>query len=545
MNKILGRIACRIRYFFVSLCPTFNYGHIGMMRKLLMMLVMMTSFAATVKADALSYTKEHPLLFGIDMDYPPMQFIDTDGKANGYDVEFTRELLKHLDIPFTYAPNAWANIADDILEGRVDLGMMVYSSYRKDITNYSRAVFRLYYQLVTRQDGPKMDGLRTAENHTFALMRSRPILDTLASAGAKTVIVTDLTKTMKELSAGKYDAVICFRYQARYIIGGNGLDNLVATDLALSPREYCYVSHNKELIDAINVALDELEADGTLDKVYANVKTSFDSREVPIWVWYLLAALIFGFMLVVIVQQARHHLRLRSEVKRAQRSEHLKTVFLGNVSHALRTPLNAIIGFSDMLRDNGELLSEADRHEMLDHINKNGHQLLHFIEELLELSDIEGADQLFDRIEIDLQEVMDEFADAVRPNLAKGVMLKVVGHGGHSVLDPNLLRYIMSHLLNNAVENTKDGEIMLKYGEVKHCLYVEVRDTGTGIPEELRKNLFSLLSDKKTFVQDKVPGLGLSICKAIVERTGGQMGAESPKEGGTVVWFWVPREIHH
>ena len=96
-----------------------------MMRKLLMMLVMMTSFAATVKADALSYTKEHPLLFGIDMDYPPMQFIDTDGKANGYDVEFTRELLKHLDIPFTYAPNAWANIADDILEVDIRLRILL------------------------------------------------------------------------------------------------------------------------------------------------------------------------------------------------------------------------------------------------------------------------------------------------------------------------------------------------------------------------------------------------------------------------------------
>ena len=74
---------------------------------------------------------------------------------------------------------------------------------------------------------------------------------------------------------------------------------------------------------------------------------------------------------------------------------------------------------------------------------------------------------------------------------------------------------------------------------------MEVRDTGTGIPEDLRKNLFSLLTEEKTFVQSSMPGLGLSICKAIIERTGGQMEAESPKEGGTVVWFWAPREIRH
>ena len=516
-----------------------------MMRKLLMLLLIVTSFASTVKADALGYTKEHPLLFGIDMDYPPMQFIDTNGKANGYDVEFTKRLLKHLDIPYTYAPNSWEYIADDILSGKVDLGMMVYSTYRKDITNYSRAVFRLCYQIVTRKDGPKMDGLRQAANRTFALMRSRPILDTLANAGAKTVVVKDLTKALKELSEGKYDALICFRYQARYIIGTNHLDNLVAKDLALTPREYCYVSQDKQLIEAINVALDELEADGTIDDVYANVKTSFGDLVVPTWVWILIGSVLFFSFLVIIVQQERHKIKMHQEVKRAQRSEHLKTIFLGNVSHALRTPLNAIIGFSDMLRSNGDQLAESDRQEMLDHINKNGHQLLHFIEELLELSDIEGADQLFDRREVDLGEVMGEFADAIRPNLAEGVSLKVVGHGGRCVLDLNLLRYIMNHLLNNAAENTKEGEIILKYGKVKHGLYVEVRDTGVGIPEELRKNLFSLLSEKKTFVQDKVPGLGLSICKAIVERTGGQMGAESPKEGGTIIWFWAPRDIKY
>ena len=516
-----------------------------MVRKVFVLLLTLLSFAATVKADALGYTEKHPLLFGIDMDYPPMQFIDKDGKACGHDVEFTTELMNHLSIPFTYAPNTWENIADDILNGKVDLGMMVYSPYRKDITNFSRAVFRLYYQLITRKDGPQMNGLREVENRTFALMRSRPILDTLSKAGAKTVVVTDLAKTMKELSDGKYDAVICFRYQARYLISTYHFDNLVAKDLALTPREYCYVSHDKKLIEAINVALDELEADGTLDKVYANVKTSFGELVIPMWIWILVGAILFLSFITVIVQQERHKLRMQREVRRAQRSEQLKSIFLGNVSHALRTPLNSILGFSDMLRNDDNQLSRDERNEMLGLINQNGQQLLHFIEELLELSDIEGSDQLFDRKMINLRETMDKIADEIRPTLHEGVTLKVVGAGARVEVDLHLLYYLMTHLLKNAAEHTDSGEIVLKYGEVKHCLYVEVRDTGTGIPKELRENLFCLLSEKQTYVQDKVPGLGLSICKAIIERTGGQMGAESPKEGGTVIWFWAPREIHY
>lgn len=516
-----------------------------MIRKMLMLACMVLAFTATVRADALGYTKEHPLLFGIDMDYPPMEYIDANGKPCGHDVEFTKILMKHLDIPFTYAPNTWENIADDILAGNVDLGMMVYSPYRKDTTNFSRAVFRLYYQIVTRRDGPKMIGLRDAENRTFALMRSRPIIDTLTKSGANTVIVTDLTKTMKELSEGQYDAVICFRYQARHIIGHHQLNNLIAADLALTPREYCYVSHDKRLIDSINVALDELEAQGAIDEVYANVKTSFGSREIPRWVWYLLGALIFGFMIFVIIQQSRYQRRLQQEVERSQRSERLKSIFLGNVSHALRTPLNAILGFSDMLRNDQDQLSSEDRQEMMGLINSNGQQLLHFIEELLELSEIEGSDRLFKRKMTELRPAMDNYCEAVRPKVREGVELKVVGHGGRVVIDPNLLRYIIIHLLSNAAEYTHKGHITLKYGPLNNGLFVEVRDTGNGIPVELRDNLFSLLSEKKTYVQETVPGLGLSICKAIIERTGGQMGAESPEEGGTVVWFWVPREINY
>lgn len=516
-----------------------------MIRRSLLLVIMVLAFAFSVKADALGYTKEHPLLFGIDMDYPPMEYIDSEGKANGYDVEFTKVLMKYLDIPFTYAPNSWENIADDIIDGRVDLGMMVYSPYRKDLTNFSRAVFRLYYQLVTRNDGPKMIGLRQAENHTFALMRSRPILDTLSRAGAKTVVVTDLTKTMKELSAGKYDAVICFRYQARYIIDSQHLDNLTAVDLALTPREYCYVSHDKKLIEAINVALDELEADGVLDDIYANVKTSFDRREIPMWVWYLLTALVFAFLVFVIIQQRLHQHQMRQEVERAQRSERLKTIFLGNISHALRTPLNAILGFSDMLRDDKGQIATAERQEMLGLINQNGQQLLHFIEELLELSNIETNESLFVRSEINLHESFEEIVDTVRPHVADGVKLTVKGHGGKAVLDPNLLRFVVTHLLNNAAQYTKQGEITLKYSDYKDGLYVEVRDTGTGIPDDLKENLFSLLADKKTYVQDSVPGLGLSICRAIIERTGGQLGMKTPTEGGALIWFWVPRKIHY
>ena len=517
-----------------------------MIRRLLLTVLWMLAFTTTVRADALGYSKERPLLFGIDADYPPMEFLDSEGVPHGYDIEFTRELMRRLDIPYIYKPNTWENISDDVLKGRVDLGMMVFSPYRQDMTNYSRAVFRLYYQIIyrTNDSGQRFD-VRNLSGKEIAYMSSRPVTDTLTKAGAHLHVITDLSKAIRNLSQGHYDAVICFRYQSRYHIEANGLKNLRCEDLTLMPREYCYVSHDRQLIERINIELDKMEDEGVIRSIYGNSITSFGEFVIPTWVWYLLAALVIAFLIVIIVQQHRYQRRLRLEVERAQRSERLKSIFLGNVSHALRTPLNAVIGFSDVLSQQGETMTHEDRQQLLKLINDNGQQLLHFIEELLELSNIEGKDQLFQRSEVRLREVMEEYAETIRPTLPDGLSLRVEGHGGRVVVDANLLRYIVMHLLSNAVENTREGQVTLRYGSMQHGFYVEVRDTGEGLPAELKDNIFSLLSEKQTYVQDKVPGLGLSICKAIIERTGGRMGAESPAEGGTVVWFWAPREVKY
>lgn len=516
-----------------------------MIKELLLIVTMAFAFVSTTMADAFGYTKESPLLFGIDMDYAPLEFVDTEGRPHGYDIEFTEELMQRLGIPFIYKPNTWQNIAGDVLQGRVDLGMMVFSPYRKDSTNYSKAVFRLYYQIIFRkEDSEQRFDVRNLSGKTVAYMSSRPVTDTLKKVGADIVIIEDLARAFRELSGGKYDAVICFRYQTKFFIETYGLENLKAEDLTLAPREYCYVSHNKQLIEAINRELDLMEQEGIMQRIYGSNILSFGSSFfIPQWVWYLLGAILLSALVAIIIVQQLYQRRLRQEMERAQRSEHMKTIFLGNVSHALRTPLNSVIGFSDMLRHDEGMLLEDERQEMLTLINQNGQQLLHFIEELLELSNIEGKNQLFNRSVVNLKEAMESFANEVRPELHKGVQLSVKGDGGQVTLDANLLRYVVIHLLNNAVEHTYQGSVTLSYGKHKNGLFVQVSDTGEGLPADLKENIFSLLSEKQTYVQEKVPGLGLSICKAIVERTGGRLRAESPKEGGTVMWLWVPRTI--
>ncbi|SHL15680.1 transporter substrate-binding domain-containing protein [Xylanibacter ruminicola] len=598
-------------------------------------ILLLITFATAVNADNLGYTQEKPLLLGIDQDYPPLEYVDNNGVPSGVDVEFAKLLMNRMAIPMTFKPNKWAAIAGDVIQGKVDLAMMVYSPYRKDTINYSRAVLRLYYQIVTRKGERKNYGLRDVKKLEIALMQSRPVVDTLKKSGAKIVVVYDLTKAMTDLAAGEYDAVICYRYQAKYLMAKHHLDNLVAEDLTLTPREYCYVSRNKKLIDAINVELDKMEAEGVMEEVYGNVASHFDGLIIPRWVWYALTAFVFAVMVGIIITQNRNKQQLKkalelardneekakaseeaakaseeaarkseeiaraneekakqseelarqseeaarksAEIARqneqkaneaaeaarqseqkaneaadaARKSEELKDIFMGNMSHSLRTPLNAIIGFSDLLMTmDDNALPREERDNLLQLINKNGLDLLHMINELLSLSDIEGKSQLFQREVTDVDYEMGQYVAEIRPQLHEGVVLEVEEpiDGMRALVDKKLLKVVTMHLLDNAVQHTKEGRIKLTYYVKEGGMYVEVKDTGDGLPEKLKANLFGLLSDRNTYTHDESqenPGLGLSVCKAIIDRCNGKIGARDNAEDGrgTIFWYWTPTEI--
>lgn len=557
------------------------------MKKLIAAALLLMALTAKSYADNLGYSKFHPLIIGVDIDYAPLEYVGKDGIPQGLDVEFTKKLMARLDIPFTYQPNTWQNIAGDVLNGRVDLGMMVYSPYRKDVTNYSRAVFRLYYQIVFRkEDAGKID-LRNIRGRHVAYMSSRPVTDTLTKSGAVMHVVEDLPLALNELSGGKYDAVVCFRYQARYLIDHGRLDNLMAENISLPPREYCYVSHSRPLIELIDQELVKMESEGVIDAVYgADVTTPGGLASIPRWVWTAVAAVGVLLLVAIILLQLRSRRNLRREMRRAQlseqeaqrneqraleseqtairsrqkaekaeqaarRSERLKTVFLQNVSHALRTPLNAIIGFSDLMRtDTGGMLGDDDRHQLLESIHQNGEQLLYFINELIQLSAIEGDSVRFERATLDLHALMTEFVTTIKPDVKPGVNVVVEGPQDlRPVLDPNQMRTVVMHQLRNAAQHTDRGTITLSYrrevgidtdGHERTGLRIDVKDTGSGVPQELRDNIFALLHEKNTFLQSDTPGLGLSICAAIVAAAKGYMRLESETGIGSTFTHWVP-----
>lgn len=255
---------------------------------------------------------------------------------------------------------------------------------------------------------------------------------------------------------------------------------------------------------------------------------------------FILILVLFAICLFLV--QHYYQVRLRNEIGRAQRSERIKTVFMANVSHALRTPLNAIITDSQKLMDTEET-NPKKLNAAMTTINQNGKQLLYFISQLLELSSFDSSMATFTLIEVNLAELMASYRREAQRDADANVHVVVrspLSPHTKGTLDTNLMYQLMTHLLHNALAHTQEGTITIEYDQDDKGLRIEVIDTGDGADQDFKSGLSTLTSGGELALFNQRSGLGLSICKAIVEGLHGTIDLKSVPDKGTTVKVWIP-----
>lgn len=266
--------------------------------------------------------------------------------------------------------------------------------------------------------------------------------------------------------------------------------------------------------------------------------------------WYLaVLALILIVVAVCFFLMRRYYNRLlRYEVVRARRSEHIKTVFLANVSHALRNPLNSIINTSDEVLSIG--IDDMKPQQITDaftQINKDGNQLMYFISQLIELSNIESNVMTFTLIEVNLAELMQSYRREAQRDAAEGVSVVVrssLSPHCKGTLDTTLMYQLMNHLLQGAVRHTTEGTVTISYEHERQGLRVIVSDTGTGMSPEKQNVAASVFGGSESLnLFNQSSGLGLSICKAIVDGMSGEISIDSTPGKGTKVSIYFPCKL--
>ncbi|MEZ4528357.1 MAG: ABC transporter substrate binding protein [Desulfobacterales bacterium] len=236
----------------------------------------------------------------------------------------------------------------------------------------------------------------------------------------------------------------------------------------------------------------------------------------------------------------------------ADRANKAKSAFLANMSHELRTPLNAVLGFSQLMARDSQISTE--HREMLETIIGSGEHLLHLINDVLEMSRIEAGHMELEKENFDLIRTVDAVREMMVPRASeKGLELIVE-------CDPDLPRYVCTdqmklrqvliNLLNNAVKFTKEGGVTLRVKAEKSGsdaknfpLVFEIEDTGPGITEEDRADLFNAFVQARSLEKNgEGTGLGLAISRSFVQLMGGDISVISSIGQGSVFRFHIQAE---
>lgn len=250
--------------------------------------------------------------------------------------------------------------------------------------------------------------------------------------------------------------------------------------------------------------------------------------------------------------ELERHRNLEKEMEAAKQAAEAanmaKGEFLATMSHEMRTPLNGIIPLLEILRDTK---LEPDQRDYVNTSYQSARHLLRIMDDILDYSKIEANKLDLESVGLNLKEVVDSVVRLMdRPAENKGIKLSVSFDPNVRLAcrgDPVRLRQVLSNLVSNAIKFTEKGSVSIQISKRSETrthseLLFAVRDTGMGIAPDKAEKLFQPFSQADTSTTRNFggTGLGLVICKRIVELMSGKIGLKSEVGRGSVFWFSVP-----
>lgn len=503
------------------------------------------------------WIKDHPVVrFAPGTQLKPVGYVD-DGVYKGVAAQYLATIARTSGLRFQLVPtNGFSEAKRAIRDGVVDLlPVGAYSRFEPDVrerVTFTEVYFSSPSVIVTRADNPsildprELDGKRVAvygdaSNARFYTNRL-PAIKPLLFAGP--------LQALQAVASGEADAALgsaavlqpLLRQNTNGKLGIAGVIDDLPVNLQMVVRKdepllYSIIAKSLKGMSAEDT--DRMDERALEEAGYgAPTLRSLLLRYLP----ELVAACVAGLLLIWFAYRARVAMR------QAERSELAKSRFLAVMSHEIRTPMNAILASIEMLQR-----STLDPHQRKLALTAStaSEALLGLLDDVLDLSKLDAHRLELETMPTDIgrtaQKVVDVVAVKARDKALPVHLLVDNPSHAYVVVDPTRLRQILLNLLGNAVKFTQRGSITLDLrveGEVGHQGRIRARviDTGIGISPDQQSRLFQayVQADSATTRQYGGTGLGLTICKELVELMGGQISLESTQEVGTTVSFDIP-----
>ena len=271
------------------------------------------------------------------------------------------------------------------------------------------------------------------------------------------------------------------------------------------------------------------------------------------WKHLFLYTLIGAIAIVLVLYLWQHrrrikHLeeeneRLEKARKKAEKAFDLKNEFINNITLELREPLNPIEGFSEILGTEDYELKPEEREQLSNMIKDSSKTITKLIDEMAELSLYESKKSLPINYNLSPNHLCRHMVDSMRPKCKQGVRMyyeselpdDFMVHTNHEAVEA-----LLKHLIDNAIQYTDHGVITVACTEYEDKVRTSVTDTGKGISPERRKHVFDTFREMGD--NQKLQGLGLSICQSIVKLLGGRIWLDESYVDGSRFIFELPKK---
>ena len=258
------------------------------------------------------------------------------------------------------------------------------------------------------------------------------------------------------------------------------------------------------------------------------------NRMIALTIGILLLALLVAALSYIVMARRRHMRQLKRAYDHALESDKMKSAFIRNVTHEVRTPLNIISGFSQVIADPELVAGPEERAHIAEMMQKNTQLITSLVDEMLELSlneNTPGKVAKDDSVEVN--DLIRDFLQENEYKVSKSIKLQFessLDEDFRMQTNEEMLKRVVSLLFDNAIKYTKEGSITLKVSADDEQVTLAVEDTGTGIPTKEAETIFDRFVKLDTFKEGL--GLGLPLCRMIVNRLGGTVNLDTSYKGG-------------
>ena len=495
--------------------------------------------------------------------FPPFQYVDKQGKSVGISIDILTLLEEKLDYRFEkIVYSNWKNILQAGINKEVDIILEIQETpERRNHFFFTEPFISIPHVIFMRNDAPEHLKVEDLENLKVGVVDNYAIQEHLETMYPELSLIPlkDDFECLFQLSAQKIDAVVTQQGYGVHIIHSKIIPNIKIVGDAGYDNKLGFAIRNDEpmLARIISKALAQITPKEQ-SEIY-NHYIQINSR--PFWQKTIFWAIIVSILSVLALSLffmwiwnktlrrsvAKKTQELNEAKEKAEEGNRLKSSFLANMSHEIRTPLNAIQGFSEILTSKD---LKPEKTELFANIIKtNCKDLTKLIDEILDLSKIESGQVTLIDQKFDIVQLITDLIEVQSQNIPEGKDVKILFvnqlHSDEFIMtsDPLRVKQILNNLLENAIKFTGSGSIKIyaSYNSDSEIIFC-VEDTGIGIEESSLNYIFDRFRkveiDKTVLYRGS--GLGLNICKKLLQIMDGQIWVKSKYGEGSSFYFTLP-----